>query len=68
MMLEVLECFRGFCNPLEFILSLEELEEGYAPFTKPGQEPVQGRHAAREFLNVLDGSWSIHNHDSIDFF
>ena len=51
MMLEVLECFRGFCSPLEFILLLQELEEGYA---------------ACKLLDVLDGSWSIHGHDGID--
>jgi hypothetical protein len=28
MMLEIFECFRGFCSPLKFGLSLEELEEG----------------------------------------
>ena len=41
MVLEILECFRGIRSPLEFVLSLEKLEEGQAPFTKPGQEPVQ---------------------------
>src|SRR6185312_17241152 len=65
-MLEVLECFCGFCSPLEFILSLQELEEGYAPFAKPGQESIQGCHAAYNLLDVLDGSWGVHGHDGID--
>ena len=66
MMFKVLECFRGFCSPLKFVLSLEELEEGSASFTKPGQESVQGCHATCKLLDVLDGSWGVHGHDGID--
>ena len=66
MMLEVLECFRGLCSPLEFVLLFEELEEGQSLFTKLGQELVQGCHAAYELLDVLDSSWGVHGHDGID--
>ena len=66
MMLEVLECFRGFCSPLKFILLFQELEEGKAPFSKSRQESVQGCHAACKLLDIHDGSWSIHGHDGVD--
>ena len=30
------------------------------------QEPVQGYHATCKLLDVLDGSWGIQSHNSLD--
>jgi hypothetical protein len=47
-------------------MALEQFEEGWFPFSKSGDESVEGCHAACELLDVLDSLWSIHGCDGGD--